>query len=95
MYLNVAGGLKITDPAADLAVICALSSSLKDQVVDKTSIYIGEVGLGGEVRNVSNLEQRIREARKMGIKKALLPGNGTAVQEKMSINTAATILELL
>lgn len=95
VYLNVAGGLKITDPAADLAVISALSSSLKDQVVDKNSVYIGEVGLGGEIRNVSNLEQRIREAGKMGIQRALLPQKGTAVQEKMNIRTAATISELL
>lgn len=95
VYLNVAGGLKITDPAADLAVISALSSSLKDQVVDKNSVYIGEVGLGGEIRNVSNLEQRIREAGKMGIQRAVLPKSGTAVHEKMNIHTAATISELL
>jgi DNA repair protein RadA/Sms len=95
VYLNVAGGLKITDPAADLAVISALSSSLKDIVVDKQTVFIGEVGLGGEIRNVSYLEQRIREAGKMGIQRAVLPKSGTAVQGKTDIETAATISELL
>lgn len=95
VYLNVAGGLKITDPAADLAVISALSSSLKDQIVDKKTVYIGEVGLGGEVRNVANIEQRIREAGKMGIQRAQLPKSGTAVQNDIKIVTAATISEFL
>lgn len=95
VYLNIAGGLKITDPAADLAVISALSSSLKDIVVDKKTVFIGEVGLGGEIRNVSYLEQRIREAGKMGIQRAVLPKSGTAVQGKTDIETAATISELL
>lgn len=95
VYLNVAGGLKITDPAADLAVISALSSSLKDVVVDRHTVFIGEVGLGGEIRNVSYLEQRIREAGKMGIQRAVLPKSGTAVQGKTEIETAATISELL
>jgi DNA repair protein RadA/Sms len=95
VYLNVAGGLKITDPAADLAVISALSSSLKDIVVDKKTVFIGEVGLGGEIRNVSYLEQRIREAGKMGIQRSVLPKSGTTVQGKTDIETAATISELL
>ncbi|MDZ7720941.1 MAG: DNA repair protein RadA [Balneolaceae bacterium] len=95
VYLNVAGGLKITDPAADLAVISALSSSLKDQIIDKNTVYIGEVGLGGEVRNVANVEQRIREAGKMGIQRALLSKSGTAVESNIKIDTAATISEFL
>jgi len=95
VYLNVAGGLKITDPAADLAVISALASSLKDTVIDKSKVYIGEVGLGGEVRNVSNLEQRIREARKMGIQQAILPKSKTAIHQKSDVRPAATISELL
>ena len=95
VYLNVAGGLKIIDPAADLAVISALASSLNNQIVDRKKVFIGEVGLGGEIRNVSYLEQRLREAGKMGIRKAVIPKSGTAVQAKTEIKSAATISELL
>lgn len=73
VYLNVAGGLKISDPAADLAVIAALSSSIKDQPIKKRAVFIGEVGLGGEIRSVRFREQRIREAEKMGIKSVVAP----------------------
>ena len=73
VYLNVAGGLKISDPAADLAVIAALSSSIKDQPIKKRAVFIGEVGLGGEIRSVRYREQRIREAEKMGIKSVVAP----------------------
>lgn len=95
VYLNIAGGLKITDPAADLAVISALASSLKDQQLDKKTVYIGEVGLGGEIRNVSYLEQRIREAGKMGIQEAVIPKGGTTAKSKIGLKTAAAISELL
>lgn len=95
VYLNVAGGLKITDPAADLAVISALASSLQDKIVDRKKVFIGEVGLGGEIRNVSYLEQRLREAGKMGIQRAVIPKSGTAVQTKTEIKSAATISELV
>lgn len=73
VYLNIAGGLKVTDPAADFAVVSALASSLKDIPLQGDTVYIGEVGLGGEVRKVPFLEQRIREAEKMGMKKAAAP----------------------
>lgn len=95
VYLNVAGGLRITDPAADLAVISALASSLNDKIVDRKKVFIGEVGLGGEIRNVSYLEQRLREAGKMGIKKVVIPKSGTAVHAKTEITSAATISELI
>lgn len=73
VILNVAGGLKISEPAIDLAVCLAISSSLLNQVVDRKTIVLGEVGLGGEVRNVSKLEQRLAEAEKLGFIKAIIP----------------------
>lgn len=94
VYLNVAGGLKITDPAVDLAVVSALASSLNNTVIERSKLFIGEVGLGGEIRNVSYLEQRLREAEKMGIRKALVPKSGTAVQVKTEIKSAVSISEL-
>lgn len=95
VYLNVAGGLKITDPAADLAIISALASSLNNKIVDRKKVFIGEVGLGGEIRNVSYLQQRLREAGKMGIRKAVIPKSGTAGQVETDIESAAAISEML
>lgn len=71
VYLNIAGGLKVTDPAADLAVVAALASSLRNRKIPEDTIYIGEVGLGGEIRKVSFTEQRLNEAGKMGIQTAV------------------------
>lgn len=66
VFLNLAGGLKITDPALDLAVIAALISSLQDISIPDSHAFIGEVGLSGEVRSVSRVEQRIHEAARLG-----------------------------
>ena len=73
IILNVVGGLKINDPSLDLSVCFAIVSSLLNQVVDRKTLVLGEVGLGGEVRNVSRLEQRILEAEKLGFLKAVIP----------------------
>ena len=62
-YVNVIGGLKLDEPAADLTVALALVSSLKDKAVDDNTIAFGEVGLAGEIRAVNNCEQRISEAK--------------------------------
>ena len=66
VYVNVAGGLKIKDPAADLALCMALVSSLLDIALDNNQLWLGEVGLGGELRRVGQLERRIKEAEKLG-----------------------------
>lgn len=73
IILNVVGGLKINDPSLDLAVCFAIVSSLLNQVVDRKTLVLGEVGLGGEVRNISRLEQRIVEAEKLGFSKVIIP----------------------
>lgn len=73
VILNVVGGLRINDPGLDLAVCLAIVSSLLNQVVDRKTLVLGEVGLGGEVRNVSKLEQRLAEAEKLGFVKAIVP----------------------
>jgi DNA repair protein RadA/Sms len=94
VYLNIAGGLKISDTAADLAVISALASSLNERAVDRNLLFIGEVGLGGELRKVSFLEQRLREAAKMGLKKAVTPKNTTTENQYLSLKSAAFISDL-
>jgi DNA repair protein RadA/Sms len=73
VYLNVVGGLKIEETAADLAVACTLISAARDIALASNTIAIGEIGLSGEVRMVSNLEGRLKEAAKLGFKNCLIP----------------------
>ncbi len=73
VYLNIVGGLKIEETAADLAVACALISAARDIALPSSTIAIGEVGLSGEVRMVGNLEGRLKEAAKLGFKNCLIP----------------------
>ncbi|MCB0688853.1 MAG: DNA repair protein RadA, partial [Saprospiraceae bacterium] len=72
VFLNIAGGIKVTDPAIDLCVLCALISSLDDVVIPMTTCFAGEVGLSGEIRSVTRLEQRILEAERLGFNKIYL-----------------------
>jgi DNA repair protein RadA/Sms len=75
VFLNIAGGLKVNDPAMDLAVIAAILSSNLDVSIEKEVCMCGEVGLSGEIRPVNRIEQRILEAEKLGFKKILFPQN--------------------
>ncbi len=72
-YINVIGGLKLDEPAAGLPVAIALISSLTDTVVDESVVAFGEIGLGGELRSVSHIESRIKEAEKLGFTEVILP----------------------
>ena len=75
VFLNMAGGVRIAEPAVDLAVCCSVISSLLDKIVNNQFVLIGEVGLGGEVRSVGHIEKRIQEAVKLGFKKIIIPKN--------------------
>ncbi|MGN0505080.1 MAG: DNA repair protein RadA [Lachnospiraceae bacterium] len=72
-YVNVAGGMKVTEPSIDLAIVLALLSSYKNRALDSNTIAFGEVGLTGEVRSTSMTLQRIREAEKMGYERCIIP----------------------
>jgi DNA repair protein RadA/Sms len=72
-YVNVAGGMKINEPAIDLAIVMALISSYKNTAIDEKLMVFGEVGLSGEIRAVSRPEQRVLEAKKLGFEKCLAP----------------------
>lgn len=72
-YVNIAGGIRMNEPALDLGIVLALASSMKDQPIDEKTIAFGEVGLSGEVRSVSMPEQRVREAKKLGFSTVILP----------------------
>jgi DNA repair protein RadA/Sms len=72
VFLNIAGGIKIEDPAIDLAVLCALLSSYEDKPLPNNICFVGEVGLSGEIRAVNRIEQRIAEAEKLGFEKIMV-----------------------
>jgi DNA repair protein RadA/Sms len=73
VYLNIAGGLRVSEPAADLAVAAALISAATEQPTDPDMVYFGEIGLSGEIRQVAQAESRLKEAAKLGFGQATLP----------------------
>jgi DNA repair protein RadA/Sms len=72
VFLNIAGGLRVEDPAIDLAVVCAVLSSNSEISIPQNICFAAEVGLAGEIRAISRVEQRIQEAEKLGFKKIVL-----------------------
>jgi DNA repair protein RadA/Sms len=90
VFVNVAGGIRVIEPAVDLAVCVSIASSLIDKVVDNQTIIIGEVGLGGEIRSVGHIEKRIQEAQKLGFKSAIIPaGNFKGIKISNAIKVIA------
>ncbi len=81
VYVNVIGGIEIDEPAADLGIALAIATCFRDVVVDNDCVIIGEIGLSGEIRNVSNIEKRIYEAQKLGFKKAIIPKQSKKLQD--------------
>jgi len=92
IIINVVGGLKVSEPSLDLAISLAIISSLTNWVIDRQTIVMGEVGLGGEVRNLKNLEARIKEAEKLGFKKIIAPKNN--FQSKITLQEIKNISEI-
>jgi DNA repair protein RadA/Sms len=87
VFLNIAGGIKVEDPAIDLAVLCALLSSYEDNPLPQRICFVGEVGLSGEVRAVNRIEQRIAEAEKMGFEKIYISKfNNKGIMPKAGID---------
>ena len=87
-YINVIGGLKLDEPGADLPVILAIASSYRDKPIDSKLSAIGEIGLTGEIRSVSHLNQRIAEISRLGFNTCIIPKNTT---EKLEIPNGLTI----
>lgn len=85
VFLNIAGGLRVNDPAIDLAVLAAVLSSNMDIALDAKTCLCGEVGLAGEIRPVNRLEQRIREAEKLGFARILVPAGQKVALDKTKI----------
>ena len=87
-YINVIGGLQLDEPGADLPVALAVASSYRDAVIADDLVAIGEVGLTGEIRSVSNMNQRLSEVARLGFKKCIIPKNGS---EKLEIPEGLTV----
>jgi DNA repair protein RadA/Sms len=79
-YVNVAGGVRVDEPAVDLGIAMALVSSHRDRPLARGDIYIGEVGLTGEVRTVTRLAERLREAQKLGFQRCVIPAGQTVTE---------------
>ncbi len=87
-YINIIGGLRLDEPAADLPVVLAVASSYRDKPIEHDFVAIGEVGLTGEIRSVSNMNQRLAEVVRLGFTKCMIPKNGS---EKLEIPNGLTV----
>lgn len=91
IFVNVTGGVKVDEPAADLAVVSAIASSFFDKAVKGATVVLGEIGLTGEIRTIGQVEPRVQEARKMGFTRCLLPqSNLNQVEGLSDIETVGT-----
>ena len=91
VFINIAGGVRVDEPAIDLAIALAAASNFLERPVDPGTIVIGEVGLGGEVRAVGNIEKRLREASRMGFKKAIVSLRNQAQAKKIGTLTVVGV----
>jgi DNA repair protein RadA/Sms len=85
IFINVAGGIKVNEPAADLGIVAAVASSFKNKPIDPKVMILGEVGLTGEVRSVSGIEMRLAEGSKMGFTKIIVPKSGTKMKTSKGV----------
>ena len=95
IYLNLVGGLKISEPAIDLAVCLAIVSALKNKSLANDMVVVGEVGLGGEVRSISQVAKRISEAEKLGFKHAIIPETKEKLNTKIKIDRVKTLTDAI
>jgi len=96
VFLNVAGGVRVIEPAADLAVALAIASSYRDTPLPADAVVVGEVGLGGEVRSVVHIERRLREAQRQGFSRALVPKSSrVAGRDGMGTVRVATVKDAI
>jgi DNA repair protein RadA/Sms len=101
IFLNIAGGMRVEEPAGDLGVVASIASNFRDKVIDPETVVFGEVGLGGEVRGVSQAEVRVKEATRLGFKRCLLPKQneqkvkGVKGMELIGINSVQEVMKML
>jgi DNA repair protein RadA/Sms len=96
VHVNIVGGIEAEEPAADLAVALAIASSFKDKVLGNDMVAFGEIGLGGEIRAVSQTEKRLKECEQLGLKRVLLPGHKMDITKgKLSVVTIGNLTEII
>jgi DNA repair protein RadA/Sms len=101
IFLNVAGGVKVEEPAIDLGIVAAVASSALNKSIDTKTVFIGEVGLTGEVRGISQVEIRLKEASKLGFKNALVPEvnkeriHGDSSMEVVGVSSIKDVLTIV
>ena len=98
IYLNVAGGVRVDEPAIDLGIVSSMASSFLDRPIDAKTVVLGEVGLTGEIRGVSQMDARIREAARMGFNRCILPKTQThdiSKETKITLNKISNLKELI
>ncbi|MBC8077288.1 MAG: DNA repair protein RadA, partial [Chloroflexales bacterium] len=93
IYVNVVGGMRIGEPAADLAVTMAILSSYRNQRIDPDLVLVGEIGLSGELRSVSQTERRLGEASKLGFRSAIYGGSAAPTPEGFHATTVRSLVE--
>lgn len=94
VYVNVIGGMQLTEPAADLAVAAAIVSAYKNATEETTSVYMGEIGLGGEVRSVPMLEKRLQETSRLGIARAIIPAKSKIKMHTLELQKIENVSNL-
>jgi DNA repair protein RadA/Sms len=98
IFINVAGGIKVDEPAVDLGIVASMASSFLDRPIDSGTVVFGEVGLTGEVRGISQMDIRIKEAARMGFRRCILPQtssrNGT-LEKKMEFIKVSNLKNLM
>ncbi|WP_017326065.1 DNA repair protein RadA [Synechococcus sp. PCC 7336] len=94
-YIASAGGINVAEPAADLGVAVAIAASFRDRIVDPYTVLMGEVGLGGQVRPISQLEQRLKEASKLGFRHAIIPKGQVLQTHGLRVTQVSRVLEAL
>ena len=92
VFVNIAGGMSVDEPASDLGVVAAIASSVRNRVIAQTTAMFGEVGLAGEVRGISQAPLRIREAAQMGFRRCIMPEANIdpAIQQAQAIPSPST-----
>lgn len=97
VFVNAAGGVRLDEPAVDLGVVVAVASSFRDLEIDRRTLFVGEIGLGGELRSVGMIQPRLKEAAKLGFQRAVIPksnAKGSATKE-LDVVAAATVHDVL
>jgi DNA repair protein RadA/Sms len=94
-YVASAGGLNVEEPAVDLGIAIAVVASFRDRTVDQRTVLIGEVGLGGQVRPVSQMELRLKEAAKLGFKRAIVPKGQSFPELDLEIIPVAKVIDAI